>query len=376
MRWFAACFLSFAILADDVALIRVGEDWKFYKGASEPPAAWFKPDFDDSAWPLAMSGFSSGFGSDVTYFPDMVGNYLSVYFRKSFTVTDPKQVKWLTLRLDYSDGFVAYLNGQEIARRNLAGAAGSPVPYNAGATNAHRRAEIEEINVSAFAHLLVPGTNVLAMQVHNQERFDFEFLLVPELLANFTRGPFIQNASTNSVQVIWKTFFASDTSVEYGTNASLGMTLSLPVTNNIHAVTLTNLLPGTTYYYRAKSTGWRSNGHLADRKLSDVEICGLAEFCCAGRQRCWLIPPISSGAGHAIRQARSGSPCRGYYLSELCDELCRYSLFERLWAAHAIDSVLFRHRQPRSLFRPAAFPRCFSFADQFSFSSGPSHRWD
>jgi len=282
MRWFAACFLSFAILADDVALIRVGEDWKFYKGASEPPAAWFKPDFDDSAWPLAMSGFSSGFGSDVTYFPDMVGNYLSVYFRKSFTVTDPKQVKWLTLRLDYSDGFVAYLNGQEIARRNLAGAAGSPVPYNAGATNAHRRAEIEEINVSAFAHLLVPGTNVLAMQVHNQERFDFEFLLVPELLANFTRGPFIQNASTNSVQVIWKTFFASDTSVEYGTNASLRMTLSLPVTNNIHAVTLTNLLPGTTYYYRAKSTAGDQTAISPIESFQTLKSAGSLSFVVLG----------------------------------------------------------------------------------------------
>src|SRR6185503_14634088 len=107
-------------------------------------------------------------------------------------------------------------------RRNMAGPPGSPVPYDAPATNFHQRTNVEEIELGAFANLLTAGTNVLAIQAHNAGEFDVDYVLVPELLANFTRGPFIQNASTNSVQVIWKTPVAATSVVEYGTNSFLG----------------------------------------------------------------------------------------------------------------------------------------------------------
>src|SRR5436309_375673 len=55
-----------------------------------------------------------------TLLADMPARYLSVFFRKKFTVTDPQAVKWLTLRIDYDDGFLAYLNGTEVARRGFA----------------------------------------------------------------------------------------------------------------------------------------------------------------------------------------------------------------------------------------------------------------
>jgi len=42
----------------------------------------------------------------------------SVYTRFQFTVADPAVFNSLTLRMKYDDGFVAYLNGTEIARRN------------------------------------------------------------------------------------------------------------------------------------------------------------------------------------------------------------------------------------------------------------------
>ena len=43
-------------------------------------------------------------------------NLLSLYARIEFTVDDPDDVLQAVLHMDYDDGFVAYLNGQEIAR--------------------------------------------------------------------------------------------------------------------------------------------------------------------------------------------------------------------------------------------------------------------
>jgi hypothetical protein len=54
---------------------------------------------------------------------------------RKFEVTGPEAASSLPLKLtiDYDDGLVIYLNGREIARRNL-GTAGLPTAYNATAT--------------------------------------------------------------------------------------------------------------------------------------------------------------------------------------------------------------------------------------------------
>ena len=87
-----------------------------------------RADFDDHLWPTGRSGFSAGYASgEATLLPEVPPVYVSAYFRRAFVITNTDQVKWLTLRVDYADGFVAFLNGQEVARRNLEGPPGTPV---------------------------------------------------------------------------------------------------------------------------------------------------------------------------------------------------------------------------------------------------------
>ena len=45
--------------------------------------------------------------------------YVSVFIRKEFILTDIQDIEELVLSIDYDDGFVAYINGHEIARNNL-----------------------------------------------------------------------------------------------------------------------------------------------------------------------------------------------------------------------------------------------------------------
>src|SRR5437773_1014062 len=201
-------FLVVAARADEVALVRIGEDWHYFKGTTEPSTpieAWRQLAFDDSNWLVGPSGFRSADGGydDATILGDMSFRYSSVFFRKKFIVADPAAIKWLVLRLDYDDGFVAYLNGQEIVRKNLAGNPGSPVAFNTAASMSHARGSAEDIDITVFIPLLASGDNILAIQGHNLDIDDFSFAMTTELLANFNRGPFIQNSSTNSTQVIW-----------------------------------------------------------------------------------------------------------------------------------------------------------------------------
>src|SRR5436305_14135932 len=138
--------VTIGFAADEVSLVRVGEIWNYRFGTNAPSApitAWRSAGFDDSTWSQGPSGFSTFFSVDYkeATFWQGAENYHSVFLRRRFTVADTAAIKWLVLRLNYDDGFVAYLNGQEIARRGLTNdpvafddyAAAHPVTVQGGA---------------------------------------------------------------------------------------------------------------------------------------------------------------------------------------------------------------------------------------------------
>ncbi|HYV29969.1 MAG TPA: CotH kinase family protein, partial [Candidatus Binatia bacterium] len=99
---------------------------------------WAAPGFDDSSW-LATTN-RIGFDPDKIDAPlptldlrsRMLGRNSSAYLRVPFQVSDPG-FETIKLRLRYNDGFIAYLNGHEVARRN----APEKPQWNSNATAAH-----------------------------------------------------------------------------------------------------------------------------------------------------------------------------------------------------------------------------------------------
>ena len=245
--------------ADELSLVRVGDEWRFLRGTNEPSSpvtAWRELTFNDSSWSEGRSGFSTIFlqdGLEATLWPQTPA-CRSFFLRRKFSVVDPQTVKWMLLRLDYDDGFVAYLNGHEIARRGLTN---EPVAFDDWASY-HPGGAAEEFDVSNFANLLNAGDNVLAIQIHtsptNPPGLPNSLRVVPELMANFTRGPFLQNVSTDRVVIIWRTLIAADGIVEFGTNQNLGTQVCDTNILTEHIIAVTNLLPGTQYFYRVRST--------------------------------------------------------------------------------------------------------------------------
>ena len=111
----------------------------------------------------------------------MLNQNASAYQRFEFSVVDAAAYNSLALNMRYDDGFVAYLNGTEIARRN---APAAPL-FNSSATAQHPDGQAlvpETIDVTAHLGLLATGTNVLAIHGMNLTAADDDFLLIPELL--------------------------------------------------------------------------------------------------------------------------------------------------------------------------------------------------
>jgi len=154
-------------------------------------SSWTGRLFDDTAWTPAANGigydddgaFASLIATDIG--PAMAGVNPSVYVRAEFDLPEEMVPRYesLTLRVAYDDGFVAYLNGVEVARRN----APVTLAHDSAAAAEHpdpQAVAFEEIDLSDYIGQLAVGTNVLAVQGLNLAADDGDFLLAPQLVGD------------------------------------------------------------------------------------------------------------------------------------------------------------------------------------------------
>jgi len=148
--------------------------------------------FDDSAWLVSVaspggvgyersSGYQNYISLDVQ--EQMYNGNTSCFIRLPFTVNsdDLAGFNIMTLKIRYDDGFVAYLNGTEVAGRNFTG---TP-EWNSSASvqNTDSAAVVfENFNVSSFLNVLRSGENILAIHGLNQRPTSSDFLISVELV--------------------------------------------------------------------------------------------------------------------------------------------------------------------------------------------------
>ena len=169
--------------SDGVTLIAAGEDWDYFKGVVDPHRSWkdvgFVPEPD--SWASGPSGFGYSDGDDATVLGDMEGGYSSLFIRKEFVVDVLPEAIPLELVVDYDDGFVAWLNGVEVARsENIP--VGVPDFQTTTIRGENREAgEPDVIRLGMANDLLVAGANVLAVAGFNASLDSSDFSLVPRL---------------------------------------------------------------------------------------------------------------------------------------------------------------------------------------------------
>mgnify|MGYP001627210331 CR=1 FL=1 len=165
------------------------QQWK-YRVPNAAIPGWNMPGFNDSSWLSGPGGMGFGDNDDNTLIPNPS---VSVYMRKEFVVFDTASVVQAVFCMDYDDGFVAYLNGVEIARANIN--AVTPA-WNAQAASSHeamlyqnQQPDYFVLNSTTLAGLLINGTNVLCVETHN----------FPANSSDLTSRPFLQLGISNGV---------------------------------------------------------------------------------------------------------------------------------------------------------------------------------
>lgn len=170
--------------------------WKYQVPNANTPNNWQATNFNDATWNSAKGGFGFGDNDDFTVLPT---NSTAVYLRRTFDITDLSSIIALAMHIDYDDGYIAYLNGIEMARNGIP----NGVPgYNTFATMSHEaqlyqngQPDLVLLTANQFQGILVQGANTLCVAVFNQTVNS----------SDFTCRPFLSVGTSNSNQTYYTT---------------------------------------------------------------------------------------------------------------------------------------------------------------------------
>jgi hypothetical protein len=162
------------VISTQELLAASADGWRYYDQAVPPPAHWMTTVFDDSLWasgPAPLGYDSTGADNwkqtQLSYGADANNKPLTTWFRKTFELADPTVVGALSATLMVDDGCVVYLNGQELFRDGMAeGIVTDTTPANRGVSGGDENDYDPVVIPAEKLALLVPGTNVLAVEVH------------------------------------------------------------------------------------------------------------------------------------------------------------------------------------------------------------------
>ncbi len=229
--------------------------WRYQATGTDLGTAWRAPSTSDAAWPQGAGLLGYGEATIATvipYGPSASDKYRTTYFRFTFNLNvDPGDVTSLRMTANYDDGFVAYLNGSEVARRSMP--AGTVV--YATFASSHESGTYETVDLTASAGALVPGANVLAVEVHQTSAGSSDLawdagLSVSTLPALVTRGPYLQVGTPTGVIVRWRTDVPTSSRVRYGdAPAALTRTVEDSASTTEHELALTGLAPEARVFY-------------------------------------------------------------------------------------------------------------------------------
>jgi len=249
--------------SSNLTLISTGAVWKYLDNGSDQGDAWTAISFNDSAWTNGPAQLGYGDGDErtvVSFGPNSGAKYITTYFRRSFVINgDPASFSSLNLRLLRDDGAVVYLNGSEIYRNNMPGVAIGYQTLALGSVADENAWYPWPVNPG----YLVPGTNVIAVEMHQNGggssdlSFDFELTGAQSFIApSITEQPQSQTVAEGSPVTLSVTASGTaplryqwrfnGTNLPGATNATLTFVSAQSAHAGSYAVVITNVAGSVT----------------------------------------------------------------------------------------------------------------------------------
>lgn len=159
--------------------------WKYDQTGVFPGPNWMESAFDDSAWPSgpAALGVESAILSEPIRTPLTLGP-TTYYFRNTFNYTGDPSTDLLRLRLLIDDGAVVFINGVEAVQRGFQGGNITNETFASfGVLDA------EYITLDLPTNLLVSGSNLIAVEVHQASATSSDIVFGMEVISRTETDP-------------------------------------------------------------------------------------------------------------------------------------------------------------------------------------------
>ncbi len=234
-----------------------GAEWKYFDQGVDPGAGWNQVGWDDNDWKRGPAELGYGDGDEATvvsFGSSSSKKYTTTYFRTTFEIADPSQFAGVRLSVIRDDGVALYLNGTEVLRDNLPSSALSYATLASRDVGAPEESIPLNVDVSAASPgLLRAGSNLLAAEVHqgSASSSDLSFNAQVEAIPlSVVRGPYLQDGTSDSAVISWRTSGPTASRARWGLRPDvLSHEIVDTAVTTDHALRISGLEPGRTYYY-------------------------------------------------------------------------------------------------------------------------------
>ena len=292
-------------------LVDGGSPTRYLANATDPGigTSWVEQEFDDGAWIAGQFGVGreSGKkgGARLLIARPVPPDARSVYTRTTFVVDDASSVQNLFFGVDYDDGYVAWINGVEVARSGSMPEGTpawdhSPTSHESSNGGSPDFGSLQNISATGIP-LLTDGANILAIGVWDHGGLSSDLVLVPRLVADqpdetfVTRGPYLQLGTPSSVIVRWRTDKPSDSRVAYGRSPdALDRFVVDDEVTTEHSVQIDGLEADSKFYYSVGSSRHLLVGMDAKRYFRTSPPHGARV-----PVRAWILGDSGTGSFHA-----------------------------------------------------------------------------
>ncbi len=199
-----------------IPLVDYGSSWRYEASGRELGASWRETTFDDSKWASGrgLLGFEDApLPTPGIQTPLSRRGQMTCYFRTRFVFNGDLKNARFALDQIVDDGAVYYLNGKEIGRSRMA--TGGVFNYNTPALTSVPDAT-EELSVFPISGaLFLPGTNVLAVEVHQSSATSLDLVFGARLRVStpFQAGIVINEIFPDPVNSGFVEFFNATTNM-------------------------------------------------------------------------------------------------------------------------------------------------------------------
>jgi acid phosphatase type 7 len=164
---------------DTRVLVAAGAEWSFRPGPLPGGSDWTRLGFDSAGWKTGKAPFGHGEGRFATPLASGPAAPRALQIRREFNVVQADRITEMGLWIDYSDGFVAFINGHEVARVGV----GRSFGRNAQGVSAREDSGRVYVDLRNVGAAVKDGVNVLAIECHLAAGESQDLRLDPELVA-------------------------------------------------------------------------------------------------------------------------------------------------------------------------------------------------